>query len=82
MKILLELLVTAGIGWFIGRVVSMFFLPPAVPGAEEADTETREAYQNIVGADWFQKGIRKGVAISSIVVALVIRLLLLVLFDA
>lgn len=78
MRTVIELLATAGIGWFIGRVVSMFFLPPAAPGAEEADTGTREAYEKIVGADWFQNGIRKGVAITSIVVALTIRLLLLI----
>ena len=82
MRVIVELLVTAGIGWFIGRIVGMFFLPPGVPGAEEADTGTREAYAEIVGQVWFQRGIRKGAAAAGIASALVVRILLLLFFKA
>ena len=78
MRTILELLATAGIGWFVGYLVSMFFLPPEGPGTEEADKATRDAYEIIVKQPWFQKGIRKGVSIVAIVSALVIRLLLFI----
>lgn len=82
MRVVVELLVTAGIGWFVGRIVGMFFLPPGVPGAKEADTGTREAYAEIVGQLWFQRGIRKGAAAAGMASALVVRILLLLFFKA